>query len=721
MREAGDKSPDPRNNIFQRITTVLNEWEQRGYHPIVTMDANSTTNDNSLREFMIRHNLRDIIHDFHIDSQGPPPRTYQRSANRLDYIFGNDHVFNSVVGCGSCGLQDAIHSDHTLQWVDFDIAKLFRSTSYDLTSSFGREFSLSNVIKKKAFQTKLTEIYIHQQFCESVQELTDDLATHGALPDLVEQYQRLDYEMVCALQAAASSVAKYDQGYQRSPALVDAGRTISFWRFIMQCIRSNIPYTQRIHNLAQYLEIEPNEYENVSMAFARKQLYITQQNQRDAIQSDSSNRQKWLEALADEIALDNPNTTKEAALRQMISVSSSKALNRTLTNIYKPGGGAIKMTKVPSAEWYYDQPNDELYHFDFDDGVFQAHPLIEGLLDDDSRVFEVEFEIKKPPSNIYRVEVESHDDGILICHHFANEPIEWLEITDSAELEEWFLRRNKKHLQQMWADHSFPASEEFSPFMAEHGTSSVVQDLLDGKLDIESYGFPHETNEVLRVFQRTPEEKQSSIERRPMTKDEFQASFKAAKETTSSSPSGLHYGIWKAAAEINDLAEAHAQMTSLPFVYGFTCLRWQKFIDCILEKSPGAVEIHTVRIIVLVEGQWNTALKHYYPHLLMTEAELTGINGDQWGGRHGRTAPDLKVRKVLFWEYGRNARLTLGAHYGDLMSCYDRKRVPLSNIAAQKKGMYIENCISRALTMIGAERFVKTAAGVSTAAYRLPQ
>jgi hypothetical protein len=95
------------------------------------------------------------------------------------------------------------------------------------------------------------------------------------------------------------------------------------------------------------------------------------------------------------------------------------------------------------------------------------------------------------------------------------------------------------------------------------------------------------------------------------------------------------------------------------------------------------------------------------PPLLMAEAELTGINGDQWGGRHGRTAPDLHVRKVLFWEYGRNARLTLGGHYGDLMSCYDRKRVPLSNIAAQKKGMYTKNCISRTLTMLGAERFVK--------------
>ena len=32
--------------------------------------------------------------------------------------------------------------------------------------------------------------------------------------------------------------------------------------------------------------------------------------------------------------------------------------------------------------------------------------------------------------------------------------------------------------------------------------------------------------------------------------------------------------------------------------------------------------------------------------------------------------------------------------------------------------MYTENCISHALTMIGAERFIKTAAGVSLVPYR---
>lgn len=61
----------------------------------------------------------------------------------------------------------------------------------------------------------------------------------------------------------------------------------------------------------------------------------------------------------------------------------------------------------------------------------------------------------------------------------------------------------------------------------------------------------------------------------------------------------------------------------------------------------------------------------------MSEAETTGI-----------------LRKMMFWEYGLFARLTLGSNNGDLQSCYDRIMSFFSNIAARKKEMWKEHCIS---------------------------
>ena len=54
-----------------------------------------------------------------------------------------------------------------------------------------------------------------------------------------------------------------------------------------------------------------------------------------------------------------------------------------------------------------------------------------------------------------------------------------------------------------------------------------------------------------------------------MTKEQFQYAFKIANEKTSSSPSDMHYTMWKAVAASDFCAEFLCIMIILPFVYGF--------------------------------------------------------------------------------------------------------------------------------------------------------
>eukprot|EP00957_Ditylum_brightwellii_P054485 4128620-Ditylum_brightwellii.AAC.1 len=58
-------------------------------------------------------------------------------------------------------------------------------------------------------------------------------------------------------------------------------------------------------------------------------------------------------------------------------------------------------------------------------------------------------------------------------------------------------------------------------------------------------------------------------------------------ETTSSSPSERHYRHYKAILDHDDLCLVHAQMMSIPWLAGFTPSRWERAIDCMLEKDPG--------------------------------------------------------------------------------------------------------------------------------------
>ena len=87
--------------------------------------------------------------------------------------------------------------------------------------------------------------------------------------------------------------------------------------------------------------------------------------------------------------------------------------------------------------------------------------------------------------------------------------------------------------------------------------------------------------------------------------------------------------MWKAIAEREDFCRYMCKMMYLPFKYGFSMLRWQRAIDVMLEKLNGVKKIHLMRIIGLVEADFNCALKILYSDRLMKNPEDAGISADQ--------------------------------------------------------------------------------------------
>eukprot|EP00957_Ditylum_brightwellii_P044689 3388317-Ditylum_brightwellii.AAC.1 len=78
---------------------------------------------------------------------------------------------------------------------------------------------------------------------------------------------------------------------------------------------------------------------------------------------------------------------------------------------------------------------------------------------------------------------------------------------------------------------------------------------------------------------------------------------------TSSSPSGQHYGHYKAILTDDYICLVHATMMTLPFKFRVTPLRWQKAIDIMFEKDIGDPKINRLCIIVIVEGDMNLIMK----------------------------------------------------------------------------------------------------------------
>ena len=79
--------------------------------------------------------------------------------------------------------------------------------------------------------------------------------------------------------------------------------------------------------------------------------------------------------------------------------------------------------------------------------------------------------------------------------------------------------------------------------------------------------------------------------------------------------------IWKCIARDESLAELFAIMMSLQFKYEFVNERWCKATDLMLKKKPGVRKIHQLRIIGLLEDDFNTALKLIFARKMMRNSE----------------------------------------------------------------------------------------------------
>ena len=110
---------------------------------------------------------------------------------------------------------------------------------------------------------------------------------------------------------------------------------------------------------------------------------------------------------------------------------------------------------------------------------------------------------------------------------------------------------------------------------------------------------------------------------------DFQGAFKAVSKKVTSSPSGLHYTLWKVLAQEDDIAQWLSIMMSLPFICAFVSECWKQTVNAMLAKKPGVRKIHQLQIIGILEADFKTTLKILFARKLMKIAEKTGLSDEQ--------------------------------------------------------------------------------------------
>jgi hypothetical protein len=213
-----------------------------------------------------------------------------------------------------------------------------------------------------------------------------------------------------------------------------------------------------------------------------------------------------------------------------------------------------------------------------------------------------------------------------------------------------------------------------------------------------------------------------------ITKDQVAKGFKKWRENTSTSPSGCHLGIRRITSyqctdtdseEIrNNILQVQTDIINIPIQNGFSPTRWQTVVNAMLEKIPGKPYLHKLRVIHILEADYNLALKQIFGRRLLQNCEQHGALGDiQDGFRKGRSMIRTLLHNEIVNDYNKRLRINNFVGMTDISGCFDRIVVPVISLLNIKNGCPDKAVEMHSRTLESAKYHLKTKQGISSNFY----
>jgi hypothetical protein len=221
-----------------------------------------------------------------------------------------------------------------------------------------------------------------------------------------------------------------------------------------------------------------------------------------------------------------------------------------------------------------------------------------------------------------------------------------------------------------------------------------------------------------------------------VTEAEFNSRFKTWNERTSTSPSGLHLGHYKALigkhslppdtiagkaleAKRKQMIRAQVQLINYAMEHEYVYPRWKTVVNVMIEKEPGNAKIHRMRVIHLYEADYNFILGVKWRQMLYGSDKADILHRGQFGGRQGCDAHTPVFKEELKNEISHVSRKSLINFDNDAASCYDRIVRGLASLIGRKHGIH-QNVVfvNAASTLKEAKDKLKTLLGVSDEFYQ---
>ena len=136
----------------------------------------------------------------------------------------------------------------------------------------------------------------------------------------------------------------------------------------------------------------------------------------------------------------------------------------------------------------------------------------------------------------------------------------------------------------------------------------------------------------------------------------------------------------------DNIALVHFRMMNIPFQYGYTLNRWQHLLHYMLLKKYRPY-INKLRIIQLIEADFNAVVKRLLSRRLMRYADNAGANSTQThSGRQGRGIYDAILTCQLSTDITRLNTSNLLIILNDTDKCYEIMRPELCSTVLHRDG-----------------------------------
>ena len=194
--------------------------------------------------------------------------------------------------------------------------------------------------------------------------------------------------------------------------------------------------------------------------------------------------------------------------------------------------------------------------------------------------------------------------------------------------------------------------------------------------------------------------------------DQFRSLYKKSDELTSTSPIGVHIGHYIVATESSDITSIITQCINIPIMGNPPKL--QTSIHTMIPKDTGCLQIGKLRIIQLLEPDYNEMTKIKINKELMNHTETTLILGnDIHGGRKQCTSHDTLLTQQLIINIEAQQHRPVTILNLDDSKCYNRIFPNVDNIALQRLVLSMLTTNKLTKPLIQMKHHIKTAYGIS--------